>query len=655
MAERLQTPGRGSARPMPLSLPALSPAIARVLGIGLAGTLALVSLVLAASLLTVRATHAGRIFPALLVADIPIGGMPFDTATAALAQRAEAIESSPITFTYGERTWTSTLREVGVAVDEKTAIDDAVGFGREDSALRRLRSAMALVGSGEQIALPVTLDYQRLDRWFDVIDADLGTPPRDASLQIQGTDVVVAPESDGEVVNRERARLEIESRLQNLAPIEAELPVTSRIAAVRAVDLAPARDLLQHAMSHSVQVTNGSGIWTLPPTELSQFLQQDVGRGPGGSPTFKLSLDRESLASWLDERLGAEIETEPVDAVVGWNGERVISVEPSVDGTKLDASKLAEYVEGRFFGDGGAIEAPVNYIKPNIDSGNLDALGITSFLGSGQSNYSGSSDGRAINVEVGASLLNGTLIPPWGEFSLNGSIGSITEDKGFVEAQVIAGEAIGKDIGGGICQVSTTVFRAAYLAGLPITEWWPHRFRIGFYEYDGWKPGLDASILQPTDDPATWADFKFENPSDSWMLVESWTDGVNVVVNIYGADLGYDVETTGPTWGDKTQMLRPTEVVDDELDPGTVTLSQAAGIGEELSHYRVVRDRDGNVLWERSFYTKYFPRGDVWKVSPDMKGQAPIDPTAKFPPLPPAGIDSHGWVPSDADWTAAQQ
>ena len=105
------------------------------------------------------------------------------------------------------------------------------------------------------------------------------------------------------------------------------------------------------------------------------------------------------------------------------------------------------------------------------------------------------------------------------------------------------------------------------------------------------------------------------------MLIESWTDGVNVVVNIYGADLGYEVESTGPTWGDKTQMLPPQEVVDDELDPGTVILAQVAGIGEELSHYRVVRDRNGELLWERSFYTKYFPRGDVWKVSPDMKGK----------------------------------
>jgi vancomycin resistance protein YoaR len=364
-------------------------------------------------------------------------------------------------------------------------------------------------------------------------------------------------------------------------------------------------------------------------------------------------MDRQRLATWLEDKLGAAIETDPVDAIVGWNGEHLVSVEPSVDGSTLNADQLAEAVEGRFFGDGGKIEAPLNHTKPTIDSNNLGALGITTLLGTGQSNYSGSTDGRAHNVEVGASLLNSTLVPPWGEFSFNGAIGLIDEEKGFVEAQVIDGEKIGKDIGGGICQVSTTVFRAAYLAGLPIDEWWPHRFRIGFYEYDGWEPGLDASILQPTDDPSTWADFKFENPSDSWMLVEAWSDGTNVVVNLYGADLGYHVESTGPTWGDKFQMLPPQEVVDDELPAGTVTLSQQGSIGEELAQYRVVRDRNGELLWERSFYTKYYPRGDVWKVSPDMKGQAPIDPDFKFPPLPPAGIDSKLWVPGQEDYTAA--
>jgi vancomycin resistance protein YoaR len=659
MAER--PAANRSARTSVVRLPALSPASLRAFGLGAAGVAALLGLAIAVVLLTVRATHAERIFPDVTVADVPVGGMPIQQAGVALAERAEAIESSPITFIHGDQSWTATLRDVGVSIDENEALERAVAFGREDSAFRRLRSAVALARSGEQLAMPISLDYQQLDRWFDEIDRGLGSPPRNASVEIQGSDVVVVPEVDGVVMDRDQARAEIESQLLNLTPIEAKLPVSTKIATIRAADLEPARELLQRAMSNPIQVTNGGGLWTLPTTDLAQFLRQDVDLENSAAPAIHLGLDREKLAAWLDERLGAAIETEPVDAEVGWNGERLISVEPSVDGVRLDAAKLAERVEGSFFGNGGGVEVPVTHVKPTIDSANLNKLGITTFLGSGQSNYSGSSDGRSTNVAVGARLLNGTLIPPWGEFSFNESIGWIDEDKGFVEAQVIDGEEIGQDIGGGICQVSTTVFRAAYLAGLPITEWWPHRFRIGFYEYDGWEPGLDASILQPTEDPATWADFKFENPSSHWMLVESWTDGVNVVVNIYGADLGYKVESTGPTWGDKTQMLAPQEVVDAELDPGTVSLVQVAAIGEELSHYRVVRDRNGELLWERSFYTRYFPSANIWKVSPDMKGQAPIDRDVKFPPLPPSGVDSIGWFPGaevaapQEEWVSAEE
>jgi vancomycin resistance protein YoaR len=637
-----------------MRLPAVPGTLVRSVGLGAIGAIALLAIALAATLVIVRASHAERIFPAVIVADVPVGGQSFAAAAAALAERANAIESSPITITHGELTWASTLREIGVEVDETEALARAVAFGREESALRRLRAA---VPSGDQLPMPIALDHQQLDRWFDEIDRGLGTPPRNASIEISGSSVAILPEVNGTVVDRVRARAEISDQLQRLGAIELELPVETRIATVRASDLEPAREILLGAMSHPVQVTNARGIWTLPPAELAQFLTQEVVPGDGGAPVVRLGLDAEKLAVWLDERLGATFKTEPVDAEVGWDGEKLVSVEPSVDGVKLDAAKLAERVEGGFFGDGGTVEAPLIVTKPTIDSANLDKLGITTFLGSGRSNYSGSSDGRSANVAVGAQLLNGTLIPPWGEFSFNEAIGWIDEEKGFVEAQVIDGEKIGKDIGGGICQVSTTVFRAAYNAGLPITEWWPHRFRIGFYEYDGWEPGLDASILQPTEDPATWADFRFENPSDSWMLVEAWTDGVNVVVNIYGTDLGFQVESTGPNWGDKFQMLPPTEVVDAELEPGTVTLAQVGGIGEELSHYRVVRDRNGEVLWERSFYTKYYPRGDVWKVSPDMKGDAPIDPNFKLPPLPPAGIDSLDWVPgaesyAEEEWVA---
>jgi vancomycin resistance protein YoaR len=280
-------------------------------------------------------------------------------------------------------------------------------------------------------------------------------------------------------------------------------------------------------------------------------------------------------------------------------------------------------VASSFLGDHQPVEIPVSVLQPEINGNNLDTLGITTKLGVGSSNFDGSDDARATNIEVGAGLLNGTLIPPHGEFSFNHAIGAISSDLGYVDAQVVDGEYVGRDVGGGICQVSTTVYRAALYSGVPITEWWPHRWRLGFYELDDWTLGLDASILQPEGDPFGGGDFKFMNPSDSWMLVESYVEWPRVYVVIYGPDLGYDVQISEPVMGESYDQIDATEIVDDELPPGTIKQSEWAAPGQDVTYYRTVYDRDGNVVLDDVWETHFYPRGDVYKVSPDMQGLSP--------------------------------
>ena len=227
-------------------------------------------------------------------------------------------------------------------------------------------------------------------------------------------------------------------------------------------------------------------------------------------------------------------------------GTRVLSaVSASVDGYEIRPQEFASRITAAFFGDHEPVDVPVNVLAPSVDSDNLGDLGITTRLGRGDSSYAGSDYGRATNIGVGANLLNGTLIAPGATFSFNHSVGVISSDLGFVDARVIEAERIGVGVGGGICQVSTTVFRAALLAGLPISEWWPHAQRISFYERDGWGPGYDASILQPEYDPMSGGDLKFDNSTGSWLLLESFVDGSHVVVNIYGGETGWDVQGLG--------------------------------------------------------------------------------------------------------------
>jgi vancomycin resistance protein YoaR len=246
-------------------------------------------------------------------------------------------------------------------------------------------------------------------------------------------------------------------------------------------------------------------------------------------------------------------------------------------------------------------------------------------MGAGDSNFHGSDEGRSTNIAVGASLLNGTLVPQGEEFSFNHAIGEITEDLGYVESQVVDGERIDRDIGGGICQVSTTMFRAALFSGLPITEWHPHRYRLSFYELDNWSPGIDASILQPEWDPfAPGGDFKFLNDTGSWLLIESYVQGTQVVVIIYGPDLDRDVEITEPEVGPPEPPDQDAiEVVDEELDPGSYFQSEYRQDGTVVSFNRKVYDKNGELLDEYDFVTHFESRPDVWKVSPDMRGQSP--------------------------------
>jgi vancomycin resistance protein YoaR len=620
--------GLGTAKPLGALGVSLAPALrfgprlSRLISRAVLG-LAILLLVSAATMYWFRSSYDDRIYPAIHVAGLNLSGKSVSGAQQAIEQRANAFESSRASFTYHDRQWQPTLAELGVSVDTEASLDAARAVGREDDARRRVRSAWKLLRDDKNIPLSVSLDEPTLNRWFDRVDTDLGVAPRDAELRVNDGKVTVVPDVAGTVVDREQMKGLLIASLAGLQAPSGSLATIAREPRVRAADLTPTKQRLEQALAQPVKVQFEQQTWTLDPRDLGGYVVQQIDETKTGAGAVTLSLDRKPLASWLTGLVADRVNREPKDAVVGWNGERVVAVESSVDGAKLKPATLADAVSASFFGDHHGVDIPVAVIKPRVDSNHLDKLGITTRLGVGSSNFDGSDDGRATNIQVGANILNGYLIAPHELFSFNHAIGVITPELGFVESNIIDGERIGRDVGGGICQVSTTVFRAAFEAGLPIEEWNPHRYRLGFYEQDDWPVGLDASILQPEGNPFGGGDFSFRNPTDSWILMESYTDGPRVVVVLYGPDLGYKVDVTGPVLGDTYPPDPDTEIVDENADPGTVEQTEYAQEGLDVSFSRDVYDRDGNLIESREFATHFYPRGNVWKVSPDMKGQSP--------------------------------
>ena len=211
-------------------------------------------------------------------------------------------------------------------------------------------------------------------------------------------------------------------------------------------------------------------------------------------------------------------------------------------------------------------------------------------------------------MSLASERANGVLVPPNGIFSLNASIGEISGRTGYNSALIISGGRTVLGEGGGVCQTSTTVFRAALNAGLPIVMRYPHAYRVHYYEEDS-KPGFDASIYQPT------LDFQFKNDTPNYVLIQSSVDVPNVALNfkIYGTPDGRSVELTEPIITNQTPPPAPLYIDDPNLKKGITIQSDWATWGANVSFSRTVK-RGGEILHTETFNTHYQPWRAVFQV-----------------------------------------
>jgi vancomycin resistance protein YoaR len=541
--------------------------------------LAVILLLVAIGLFAFRQYYDNRIYPAVVVGDVNVGGLTAAQAEDRLLARAAELEQGTIAFSYGGQTWTPTLTELGATVALDESIAEAERLGRGEDAASRLAFTGEILRGDQVVPLQTRIDLGVLATWFDRVDRDIANPAINAQIVIDGTSVSVSPDENGVVVDRDAATEQILAALASLEPVDVELPTRVDIPEIKAAALEAVQADVEQSINTPLRVQFENQTWRIEGTTLATYLLVDTVM-QNGQPAAVLSFDTDRLAVDLRTQFVSEVNREPKDATVGWNEEkgRLVAIEPSETGVTLKAGAFAEAVAAGFLNGHEMVEIPVVITRPTIDDENLDALGIDSLLGRGDSNFAGGTWARDENIYVATGLLHGTLVPPGGTFSFNDAIGEITADKGYQEAAVVVAEQVGRDIGGGVCQVSTTIFRAAIYAGMPIVEWHPHTYRLQNYEADGWGPGFDASILQNSwQSPEEWPDFEFENYTDGWLFIEAYTSWPHVVVSIYGTDTGREVDVEW--WG-------------------------ISG-GNDTGFTRFIYDAEGNVLHERGFSTDF--------------------------------------------------
>jgi len=232
-------------------------------------------------------------------------------------------------------------------------------------------------------------------------------------------------------------------------------------------------------------------------------------------------------------------------------------------------------------------------------------------LGRGDSNFAGSPPERVTNLKLAAQRADNALIAPGAVYSFHDVVGPISTDTGYVEGLVIAGDRTVPGVGGGVCQVSTTAFRAAFFAGFPIVERHAHSYRVVYYE-QGHPVGLDATIWDE-------GDFRFKNDTANYILVRTQVDEVkkNLSFLVYGVDTGRSVSMEGPVVTNVTPHGKDVYEQVSTLRPGETKQVDYAHDGEDVSVRRIVKDANGATRSD-IFKSHYLPWQNVFQIGAGM-------------------------------------
>jgi vancomycin resistance protein YoaR len=540
------------------------------------------------------------------VAGVDIGGLTPGEAQTVLETRFRDLRDEPVTFRAAGRDFHLTPAQLGVEVDWEAAVEAARRQGQGFGPVRGLRRISTRIFGAE--VLPRTQVYDRaLTYVLGEIAKSVDEPARDAAIRYDGLRPVTVPAADGRQLDRPAAAEIVVRALASLSRTSVDLPL--RVAAPRVTedDLEDALDDAALAVSAPVRLDLGKARWRLKRARLAKLIQ------PPAHGRTELAVAG-AAADDLLERLARRIDRRPVDATWAVRDDGSVRVVPAAIGRRLDRSGTADAILAAALSEDGRVaRIRERTAAPKRTTAAAQAMGITSTLAVYSTYYAGSAD-RIHNLQLAVSLLDGTVVPPGGTFSLNDAVGERTTGRGFRVAPVIVGGEYEEGVGGGTSQVATTVFNAAWEAGLKITERNPHALYIARY-----PNGRDATVNYPN------LDLKFLNDTKRWLLVRGWSGATGIAVGLYGAPIDRRVVSeAGPL---VTRGPIPVEQdPDPELLRGQRIVEELGAPPRSIVVTRKVYLPSGKLLYDESWSTYY--RGEKRVVRVGTKAPEP-------PPPPP--------------------
>ncbi|HNQ93161.1 MAG TPA: VanW family protein [Anaerolineales bacterium] len=581
--------------------------------------------ILIASTLGYQLMYAGRIFPGVSVAGVDLSGLTRDEAALKLNQTLSYPITGKILFRDGEKVWVASPAELGMVFDPSSTAGAAFQLGRSGGLFGSLTGQIQARSSGADVPAVILFDQRVATQYLSQIGAQIDQPMMEASLQLEGTNVVAKEGQVGRELKIEATMVYLGAQLQTFTDGEVSLVVREiqpQILDVSAQAEA-ARQVLSQPLTLTIQnsTEDDPGPYVYDVRILAGLL--GVQRVQNGSQTeVHVVLNSEGLRNLLNP-IKAEVDRAPSNAKFVFNDEtkQLDKMEDSKTGRAMDVNASISTINDALFRGEHTVALVINEAQPQIPgTATGEELGITELIASETSYFYGSSQERIQNITAAAERFHGVMIAPGEIFSMGAAMGDVSLENGFAEALIIFGGRTIKGVGGGVCQVSTTLFRTVFNAGFPVVERYSHAYRVSYYEMtasgavDPDLAGLDATVYFPL------VDFKFKNDTPYWILMETYVNesGRSLTWKMYSTSTGRTVswDTTGPV----NIVPAPSPLFEENSDLSKNEMKQVdyAANGADVTVTRTVY-QDGAVLFQDQFVTHYEPWQAICQFGPNSR------------------------------------
>jgi len=544
--------------------------------------------------ITYHLAYWDQIYPGVRVLGINLSNQTQAQALTEISRYLSQKDFHQIEIKYDTQPWLISFESIKFQPETEITIQKAYSSGRKDSFIENLQTKWQAWHQGLNLPLSYTLDEDSLREQIATFSAEIYVPTVEPQIKVNGQLVGIEPGKAGQEVDQRSLLLQIKQQLQNYQSEPIILPVIQLNPQLTEEETEKTKKRAESLLGKSIKIGIADQVFNLDQEILISFLD------------FRNGFDQAKIEEYL-KNLGQSVNRPPENAAFRFENNRVLVFKPAQQGIEIDEkqalknlnqilNQIEEAEEKEL-----ALTLQIRETPPTVKTEDVNDLGIKELLGQGVSYFRGSIASRIHNLQLASSRLNGILIPPGETFSFNQTLGEVSQATGYKEAYIIKeGRTILGD-GGGVCQVSTTFFRAALDAGLPIIERAPHAYRVYYYEQNT-QVGVDATVWEPS------PDLKIKNDTPAHILIQAYanTGQSRLTFEFYGTSDGRKATISKSRIWDQTPPPPDLYQDDPTLPTGTVKQIDWSAWGAKVAFDWKV-ERGGEVLQERTFYSSYRP------------------------------------------------